>query len=179
VKQSAINANDNTFNTGQGAAASIGYRNTPMSYKYPISGHVEKVLVTDTDNDQKLVKVLLRQTRRPELGDKFSSRHGQKGVCGLIVNQEDMPFNDQGINPGMYSDGAGAEAKVKVETIDTIVSPRRFPSRMTVGRMIELLAEKVCRRTFRHCLIAQFRLGWSVVCSVGSQEPTMWHDASI
>lgn len=102
-KQSPINANDNTFNTGQGAAASISYRNTPMSYKSPIAGYVDKVLVTDTDNDQTLVKVLLRQTRRPELGDKFSSRHGQKGVCGLIVNQEDMPFNDQGINPGKHS----------------------------------------------------------------------------
>jgi len=87
-KQSPTNANDNTF-TGQ--AAAVPYRNTPM----------DKVMLTDTESDQTLIKVLIRQTRRPELGDKFSSRHGQKGVCGLIVNQEDMPFNDQGINPGI------------------------------------------------------------------------------
>ena len=61
---------------------------------------IDKVMISDTDNDQTLIKVLIRQTRRPELGDKFSSRHGQKGVCGLIVNQEDMPFNEDGIVPG-------------------------------------------------------------------------------
>ena len=99
-KQTPTNANDNSI-TGQPAAAS--YKNTPMSYKSPVAGYVDKVMLTDTENDQTLVKVLVRQTRRPELGDKFSSRHGQKGVCGLIVNQEDMPFNDQGINPGIWS----------------------------------------------------------------------------
>ncbi|KAF9006949.1 hypothetical protein BDQ17DRAFT_1389117 [Cyathus striatus] len=120
-KQSPTNATDNTF-TGQ--AASVPYKNTPMTYKSPVAGNIDKVMISDTDNDQTLIKVLIRQTRRPELGDKFSSRHGQKGVCGLIVNQEDMPFNDQGINP------------------DTIMNPHGFPSRMTVGKMIELLAGK-------------------------------------
>lgn len=76
------------------------YRSTPMRYKSPIHGYVDKVLLTNMENDQVLIKVNIRQTRRPELGDKFSSRHGQKGVCGLIVNQEDLPFNDQGITPG-------------------------------------------------------------------------------
>ncbi|KAG8908842.1 DNA-directed RNA polymerase III core subunit ret1 [Tulasnella sp. 403] len=102
----------------------ISYKNAPMSYKSPIHGYIDKVMLTNMENDQVLVKVNIRQTRRPELGDKFSSRHGQKGVCGLIVNQEDLPFNDQGINP------------------DTIMNPHGFPSRMTVGKMIELLAGK-------------------------------------
>ena len=96
-KQTPTNANDNSF-TGQ--ASGVSYKNSPMAYKSPIPGNIDKVMITDTDNDQTLIKVLIRQTRRPELGDKFSSRHGQKGVCGLIVNQEDMPFNDQGICPG-------------------------------------------------------------------------------
>lgn len=99
-KQSPTNATDNTFN---GQAAAVPYKNTPLTYKSPVAGNIDKVLISDTENDQLLVKVLIRQTRRPELGDKFSSRHGQKGVCGLIVNQEDMPFNDQGINPGASS----------------------------------------------------------------------------
>lgn len=98
-KQTPTNANDNSF-TGQ--AAAVPYKNTPMTYKSPVAGNIDKVMISDTENDQTLIKVLIRQTRRPELGDKFSSRHGQKGVCGLIVNQEDMPFNDQGINPGKY-----------------------------------------------------------------------------
>ena len=96
-KQSPTNATDNPF-TGQ--PASVPYKNAPLSYKSPVSGYIDKVVISDTENDQTLIKVLIRQTRRPELGDKFSSRHGQKGVCGLIVNQEDMPFNDQGIVPG-------------------------------------------------------------------------------
>jgi DNA-directed RNA polymerase III subunit RPC2 len=122
-KQTPTNANDNSFNPGT-ASAPASFKNAPLSYKSPIAGYIDKVMLTDSENDQLLIKVLIRQTRRPELGDKFSSRHGQKGVCGLIVPQEDMPFNDQGICP------------------DVIMNPHGFPSRMTVGKMIELLAGK-------------------------------------
>ncbi|PKI83324.1 Ret1p [Malassezia vespertilionis] len=120
-KQVPANANDNSAGT---VHTDMSYKAAPLSYKAPVEGYVDQVLVSDTDSDQTLVKALIRQTRRPELGDKFSSRHGQKGVCGLIVQQEDMPFTDQGICP------------------DIIMNPHGFPSRMTVGKMIELLAGK-------------------------------------
>ncbi|KAF8331948.1 beta and beta-prime subunits of DNA dependent RNA-polymerase [Cantharellus anzutake] len=120
-KQSPQNSADSSFS---GPPSAVQYRNAPITYKYPAEGVVDKVLLSHNEREDLLVKVLIRQTRRPELGDKFSSRHGQKGVCGLIVNQEDMPFNDQGICP------------------DTIMNPHGFPSRMTVGKMIELLAGK-------------------------------------
>ena len=100
------------------------YRETPTVYKGPIPSYVEKVMVSSNADEMYLIKMLLRQTRRPELGDKFSSRHGQKGVTGLIVQQEDMPFNDQGICP------------------DMIMNPHGFPSRMTVGKLMELLGGK-------------------------------------
>ncbi|GMK59707.1 hypothetical protein CspeluHIS016_0803130 [Cutaneotrichosporon spelunceum] len=100
------------------------YKPSPVVHKLPEAALIDKVMVTDTEDGNQLIKILTRQTRRPELGDKFSSRHGQKGVCGLIVPQQDMPFNDLGISP------------------DIIMNPHGFPSRMTVGKMIELLSGK-------------------------------------
>ncbi|ODV91820.1 hypothetical protein CANCADRAFT_76153 [Tortispora caseinolytica NRRL Y-17796] len=100
------------------------YRDAPVYYKTPVPSIIDKVMLSSSESEQSLIKVLLRQTRRPEIGDKFSSRHGQKGVCGIIVPQADMPFNDQGICP------------------DIIMNPHGFPSRMTVGKMMELISGK-------------------------------------
>ncbi|CAL8088333.1 unnamed protein product [Calicophoron daubneyi] len=100
------------------------FRRCPADYKGIEPSYVEKVLFSTSEGNQAVVKVLLRQTRRPEIGDKFSSRHGQKGVVGLIVRQEDMPFSTQGLVP------------------DIIMNPHGFPSRMTVGKLLELLGSK-------------------------------------
>ncbi|KAJ4289762.1 DNA-directed RNA polymerase III complex subunit Rpc2 [Kalmusia sp. IMI 367209] len=100
------------------------YKTQELKHKLPDHSYIDKVCVTENEAGTQLIKLLFRQTRRPELGDKFSSRHGQKGVCGLISPQEDMPFNDQGICP------------------DIIMNPHGFPSRMTVGKMMELLSGK-------------------------------------
>ncbi|KAK3000313.1 hypothetical protein RJ639_020678 [Escallonia herrerae] len=85
---------------------------------------VDRVALFSDKSNNKCFKFMIRHTRRPEVGDKFSSRHGQKGVCGTIIQQEDFPFSERGICP------------------DLIMNPHGFPSRMTVGKMIELLGSK-------------------------------------
>ncbi|CAK7336461.1 unnamed protein product [Dovyalis caffra] len=85
---------------------------------------VDRVALCSDKNNNLCIKYKIRHTRRPEVGDKFSSRHGQKGVCGTIIQQEDFPFSERGICP------------------DLIMNPHGFPSRMTVGKMIELLGGK-------------------------------------
>uniref|UniRef100_A0A9J2PVM7 DNA-directed RNA polymerase subunit beta n=1 Tax=Ascaris lumbricoides TaxID=6252 RepID=A0A9J2PVM7_ASCLU len=108
----------------QAGNRNVEYKDVSISYRSPVPSYAERVLLTYNEDDAHLIKVVLRQTRRPELGDKFSSRHGQKGVCGLIAQQEDMPFNDLGMCP------------------DMIMNPHGYPSRMTVGKLMELLSGK-------------------------------------
>lgn len=107
-----------------GEKGSNDYRDTSLSYRISDPAYIDKVQVTQTEKETVLVKVQTRQTRRPELGDKFSSRHGQKGVVGIIVDQEDLPFSDSGLVP------------------DIIMNPHGFPSRMTVGKLLECLTGK-------------------------------------
>jgi DNA-directed RNA polymerase III subunit RPC2 len=109
---------------GSVAMSQIQYKPTGMTYRGGAPVHVDKVLITSNENEQFLIKTMVRQVRRPEVGDKFASRHGQKGVCGLIVGQEDLPFNEFGHPP------------------DLIMNPHGFPSRMTVGKLLELLVGK-------------------------------------
>uniref|UniRef100_A0A0D9V0X3 DNA-directed RNA polymerase subunit beta n=1 Tax=Leersia perrieri TaxID=77586 RepID=A0A0D9V0X3_9ORYZ len=104
----------------------MDYKDSPAVYKGDDGETtvVDRVMLCSDTNDKLIIKCIIRHTRRPEVGDKFSSRHGQKGVCGTIVQQEDFPFSESGICP------------------DLIMNPHGFPSRMTIGKMIELLGGK-------------------------------------
>ncbi len=100
-------------------------KESSVSMKQEEKGTVESVLITEDDDGNKVVQVKTRDQRIPELGDKFATSHGQKGVIGLIAEEEDIPFTSKGIKP------------------DVIFNPHGLPSRMTVGYLLELLAGKV------------------------------------
>ena len=97
-----------------------------MDQKRGQLGVADKSFLTEGEEGSRLAKVRIREERVPAMGDKFSSRVGQKGTIGLILDEADMPFTDDGIRP------------------DIIVNPHAMPSRMTIGQLIECLMSKAC-----------------------------------
>ena len=85
-------------------------------------GYIDKTFITDGEEGFRIAKVRVRNERIPAIGDKFCSRCGQKGTIGRIIPEEDMPFTEDGLRP------------------DIIVNPHAFPSRMTIGQLVETLS---------------------------------------
>jgi DNA-directed RNA polymerase II subunit RPB2 len=89
-------------------------------------GYIDRIFSSITPNGYQLVKVVIRKTRIPEVGDKFASRAAQKGTCGAVYAQEDMPWTRDGITP------------------DIIMNPHALPSRMTINQLMESVLGKSC-----------------------------------
>jgi DNA-directed RNA polymerase subunit B' len=100
-------------------------RESSMALKHGETGVVDFVLLTENMEGNKLVQVRLREDRQPEIGDKLTSRHGQKGVVSLVVPEADVPFTASGIKP------------------DLIFGTHGVTSRMTISHLIELVGGKV------------------------------------
>ena len=109
-------------------------KNPNSNYKYSDNstilrnneyGYIDKNIKNRNGDGYNFYKVRIRCPRSPEIGDKFSSRHGQKGTIGMIFNQEDMPYTEEGIVP------------------DLIMNPHAVPSRMTIAQLVETLCGKL------------------------------------
>ena len=100
-------------------------RESSIALKHGEKGVADFVVITENEEGNKLIQVRLREERVPEIGDKFTSRHGQKGVTGILIPPQDIPFSTRGIVP------------------DLIFTPHGVSSRMTISHLMELIGGKV------------------------------------
>jgi len=102
------------------------YRDSSTTHKNSEQCRVDGVWQDKNSDGYPFVKVRVVSERVPEIGDKFSSRHAQKGTCGILLNEEDMPYTSSGLRP------------------DLIMNPHAIPSRMTIAQLMETMFGKVC-----------------------------------
>jgi DNA-directed RNA polymerase beta subunit len=104
------------------------YTDISISTDNSLFGKVDRVYKTEkiAGNDSSICKVRFLKIKKPEFGDKHCSRHGQKGVIGLVIPEENMPYTKDGVRP------------------DIIINPHAIPSRMTIGHLVECIFAKLC-----------------------------------
>jgi DNA-directed RNA polymerase II subunit RPB2 len=109
--------------------AGYPFRDASTTHKNAEPGRIDGVWQDKNSDGYPFVKVRVVSERVPQIGDKFSSRHGQKGTVGMLLNEEDMPFTASGLRP------------------DLIMNPHAVPSRMTIAQLMECIFGKICVRT--------------------------------